>query len=349
MPAMLVGVRAEQLVERGGALLAVRQVDDEMLRQQAGEQRVHAGVGIAHRHRAGGVAVIAALEGDELVAPAHAAIDPVLHRHLHGDLDRDRAGVGEEHAVEIARQQRRQPPRQRQRLLVHQPAEHHMRHRGELALDRLPDVRMVVAVAGGPPGGDAVDQLAPVGEHDAAALGARDRAAAGAPSSSAHRAARRGRARPHTSRASRCFCWYRSAIRRFLTPRRVSCRAVKVTDALTRRIRASQARRPGAPPPAPGAGRDRARGRHLGRARRPAAAVVLLQRLSQPDPASGDQGGRASPRSSATASAPAPRGSSPAITRSTPSWRRGSRGSRAPRPPACSAPAISPMPASSRP
>ena len=34
---------------------------------------------------------------------------------------------------------------------------------------------MVVAVAGGPPGRDAVDQLAPVGQHDAAALGARDR------------------------------------------------------------------------------------------------------------------------------------------------------------------------------
>ena len=30
--------------------------------------------------------------------------------------------------VEIARQQRREPPRQRQRLLVRQPAEHHVRH-----------------------------------------------------------------------------------------------------------------------------------------------------------------------------------------------------------------------------
>ena len=107
--------------------------------------------------------------------PAHAAIEPVLHRHLHGDLDRDRAGIGKEHAVEIAGQQRRQPPRQRQRLLVHQPAEHHMRHRRELALDRRADVRMIIAVAGGPPRGDAVDQFAPVGEHDAAALGARDR------------------------------------------------------------------------------------------------------------------------------------------------------------------------------
>ncbi len=39
--------------------------------------------------------------------------------------------------------------------------------------DGLANMRMVVAVAGGPPRGDAVDQLAPVGEIDAAALGAR--------------------------------------------------------------------------------------------------------------------------------------------------------------------------------
>src|SRR5690606_23750719 len=44
---------------------------------------------------------------------------------------------------------------------------------GELPLQSLPDVRMVVAVAGRPPRGDAVDQFAPVGENDAAALGAR--------------------------------------------------------------------------------------------------------------------------------------------------------------------------------
>ena len=38
-------------------------------RQQPAKQRVHAVIGIADRHGAGGVAVIAALEGDELVRP----------------------------------------------------------------------------------------------------------------------------------------------------------------------------------------------------------------------------------------------------------------------------------------
>src|SRR5207253_1517671 len=50
-----------------------------------------------------------------------------------------------------------------------------MRHGGELPFHRLPDVRMVVAVAGSPPRRDAVDQFATVGEHDAAAFGARHR------------------------------------------------------------------------------------------------------------------------------------------------------------------------------
>src|SRR4051794_30940292 len=45
----------------------------------------------------------------------------------------------------------------------------------ELAAHGVREVRVVVAVAGRPPGGDAVDQLAPVVEHDACAVGARDR------------------------------------------------------------------------------------------------------------------------------------------------------------------------------
>ena len=64
----LLGVALEQRVEGGGARLVARQVDDEMLRQETAEQRVHAVVRIADRHRAGGVAVIAAAEGDELRA-----------------------------------------------------------------------------------------------------------------------------------------------------------------------------------------------------------------------------------------------------------------------------------------
>jgi hypothetical protein len=111
---------------------------------------VHAGV-VADCHRARGVAMVAALEGDEFGAAADAAVEPVLHRHLHRDLDRDRAGIREKHPLEVSGQQCRQPPRQRQHRLVHQPAKHHMRHHGKLPLHGLADVGMVVAMAGRPP------------------------------------------------------------------------------------------------------------------------------------------------------------------------------------------------------
>ena len=49
---------------------------------------------------------------------------------------------------------------------MHEAAEHHMRHPVDLAPQRGLDMGMVVAVAGRPPAGDAVDQFAPVGEAD---------------------------------------------------------------------------------------------------------------------------------------------------------------------------------------
>jgi transposase len=107
-----VGASGEQLVERRRLCVILRQIHDVMLRQQIGEQRVHAAFGVAHRHGAGGVAVIAALEGDELPASLHAAVDPVLRRHFERDFDSDRTGIGKEHAAEIARQHCGQPPRQ---------------------------------------------------------------------------------------------------------------------------------------------------------------------------------------------------------------------------------------------
>ena len=103
-----------------------------------------------------------------LRAPAHPFVEPVLHRHLHGDLDGDGTGLGKEHAVE-AGQQPGEPARQRERALMGEAAEHHVGHDVELALHRRGDGGMVIAVAGGPPRGDAVDELPPVGEHDAAA------------------------------------------------------------------------------------------------------------------------------------------------------------------------------------
>jgi hypothetical protein len=68
------------------------------------------------------------------------------------------------HPIE-PRHPRSETPRQRQRTFMHDPAEHHMGHDVELALQRLRDMGVIIAVAGGPPRRDAVDQFPAVGER----------------------------------------------------------------------------------------------------------------------------------------------------------------------------------------
>ncbi len=169
------GAPLQEGVERRGAGLVAGQVEDGVLGQRALEQGVHALFRIAHRHRGEGVAVIAALEGEEFGAAALAPVQVELHGHLHGHLDRHRAGVGEEHPLERRSQQGAQPRRQAQGRLVRQPAEHHVRHDLKLAGHRIADVRMVVAVAGGPPRRCPIHQLAPVGQDDARPMREGDR------------------------------------------------------------------------------------------------------------------------------------------------------------------------------
>ena len=193
-----------------------------------------------------------------------------------------------------------------------------------------PDVRMIVAVAGGPPRRDAVDQLAPVGEHDAAALRARDRerrprglhlrigqpdvAEPGlVPVVPIHETAIIGQTCPRSTISPRhkLAALERAHLRRALVP----------TDRL---------RRP------------------LGRAQRPPAAVVLLQRLPRLEPPSGAQG-RGHRRDRALRRR---RRRLAAGHRQSPALRRAGGAARPAqghaRRPACSAPAISPMPGSCR-
>ena len=167
----LVGMALEKARKGRGALLVLRQIDHVMLGQEAAEQRVHARV----RDR-------------RPPSPRWCRRDsrPVKARNFFrvrtpwfsqnctaifiATSTATEPEFGEEDAVEVARHARREPAGQRERLLVGEPAEHDVRHQRELALDRLPDVGMVIAVAGRPPRCDAIDELASVGEHDAAAL-----------------------------------------------------------------------------------------------------------------------------------------------------------------------------------
>jgi len=132
---------------------------------------VHAGNRVAHRHRAEGVAVVAAAQADEVLAGWLALRVPVLDGHLHGDLNRYRTGIGKEHRVQRLRCQFDQFFRQANRRFMRQAAEHNVRHGIDLCFQRCVYLRMVVAVDGAPPGRHTVDQLAAVGKLQAHATG----------------------------------------------------------------------------------------------------------------------------------------------------------------------------------
>ncbi|MNQ02043.1 hypothetical protein D3C85_147100 [compost metagenome] len=159
-------------VQFGQPGLVAREIDDIVLGQHAPVQAVHAVVGVAHGHGAERIAVIAAPKRYKAAAAALALVQPELHRHLHGDFYRHRPGVGVEDAVQPRPQQAGQAARQRQRGLVGQAAEHHMRHGVQLRAHGLGDVRVVVTVTGRPPGRHAIDQAAPVRQFQPAAVAA---------------------------------------------------------------------------------------------------------------------------------------------------------------------------------
>src|SRR5262249_32511542 len=165
----------EMTRKAAGAFLVLRQIDEVMFGQHTLKPRVHAAAGIAARHRPGGVAVIAAFEGEEILSLAHALVQPELHRHLHGDLDRNRPGLRKEHTGQITWQECRKPARERERLFVGEAAEHDMRHERELALDRLPDIGVIIAVTGGPARRNPVDEVTSIRERDATTMRASHR------------------------------------------------------------------------------------------------------------------------------------------------------------------------------
>src|SRR5262245_28882528 len=76
--------------------------------------------------------------------------------------------------VQIVGQCRGESLSKRERWLVGEAAEHYMRHCRQLTLDRIPDVGVVVAMACGPPGCNAIDELAPVSKLNPAPARAND-------------------------------------------------------------------------------------------------------------------------------------------------------------------------------
>ncbi len=84
----------ERRERRGHLALAGRHRRPQDLAQQIREGAVEDRVA-ARGHRAEGIAVVGVVEPDEDAAPRLAALAPLLDRHLHRDLDRGRAVVGD--------------------------------------------------------------------------------------------------------------------------------------------------------------------------------------------------------------------------------------------------------------
>ena len=227
---------------------------------------------------------------------------------------------------------------------------------------------MVIAVAGGPPGGDAVDQFAPVGEHDTAAMRCARPASGGGrglhlrigqPECRAGRIPIGGPRSGLRLKSAAIFvamqtftASLRSVCFEFCPGRRhEGSKGLILCLSLLGRVRSTTSRAKNSAEldqkhSAARSSKPAAR-RRLGGARRAASAVILVQRLSRSThhPAMMDAAVAATRQHGV---GPAPRGWSPAITRCSPSWRRGSHGSRRPRRPACSAPVIWRISASSR-
>ena len=109
-----------------------RCIGEELLGKNLREKMMHARIGIADRHGAGRVTVVAAPDRQHLLLARAPLGGPVLDRHLHGNLDTHGPGVTEEHLFERLRGQSDKTCRQFCGRAMSQTAEHDVRHAVEL-------------------------------------------------------------------------------------------------------------------------------------------------------------------------------------------------------------------------
>ena len=137
-----------------GAVIGRRQMID------AGKQRAEllaVGDHAADRGAAEADAVIAALAADQPHARGVAAHIMIGERDLERGVDRLRAGIAEEHMIEIAGRQRRDAPGQFEGLGMAELEGRREVELGRLALDRRHDRVAVMPGIGAPQAGGAVD------------------------------------------------------------------------------------------------------------------------------------------------------------------------------------------------
>ena len=145
----------------------------------AGEQRAEELAVVddaADRDAAEADAVIAALAADQAIARAFAADVPIGERDLERGVDRLRAGIAEEHPVEVAGRERRDAARQLEGLRHRELEGRRVVDLGRLLLDRLDDRIAIVPGIGAPHAGGAVEHGAAVRRVVVHVLGAHDQA-----------------------------------------------------------------------------------------------------------------------------------------------------------------------------
>ena len=130
----------------------------------------------ADRHAAEVDAVVAALAADQAKALPFAARPMVGERDLERGVDRFRAGVGEKHPREALGRDTREPLGELEGdRMTHLEGRREV-HRGDLALDRLDDLRAAVPRVHAPQPGSPVENLAAFGRPVVHAFGAREQA-----------------------------------------------------------------------------------------------------------------------------------------------------------------------------
>jgi hypothetical protein len=128
----------------------------------------------ADRNAAEADAVITALAANEPRAPALAAHIVIGERDLERGVDRFRAGIAEEHAIEVARRQRRHPARQFEGFGMCKMKCGRVIEFGRLARNRRDDRVAVVAGIGAPQPRQTVEHRAPIRGEIMHVLGAGD-------------------------------------------------------------------------------------------------------------------------------------------------------------------------------
>ncbi len=144
---------------------------EELLRDHPGEQAMHAGDRIAHRHGPEGVAMIPPAQGQQPALGRIRARLPILNRHLDGDLDGHRARVAQKDLVEGVWGEIHEAAPKLDRWRVRKPPKHHMRHAPQLLGYGMMQDGVIIAVNRRPPRTHAVDELPAVGERQSHAMG----------------------------------------------------------------------------------------------------------------------------------------------------------------------------------